>query len=92
MEIKLASKRYLIEGKDETGLIPEGVEAVIIGYNQEGKPSILYHAELKENYLLPASRLVKQSKLIEELNSHVPTTQEGIKEIVGLLRKLSKEE
>jgi len=93
MEVRKSSETYTIVGRNETDIIPAGVGAVIISYNEDGQKSIFYsprgrikgnsEEELRDSHAEFSARA-------SELNKQSPTTQEGIEKVIELLRSSSQ--
>jgi hypothetical protein len=79
MKVKKTQTTYIVEGEDETELIPEGTTFVRVNYAGGEPYHIFYQANFEEE------DLDKRSKMLEELNSSAPTTQTGIEKVVELL-------
>ena len=97
MEVKLSKteKIYSIEGRDETGLIPEETTGVLVGYNSDGSVECIFYNYVKK---IPRNETPKQTQdrtlrtrdKLEQLNSRI-LPQEEMDKIAGLLKKLASE-
>ena|SRR3989344_2990293 len=88
-------EKYSIEGRDEQGLIPQGVEEVIVGYDVNGKPQyIFYRPSLSDGWNnITKSGIRERLEWIDRRTREVNSkelTQVEITSVAGLLKKLSK--
>ncbi|MBU0760742.1 MAG: hypothetical protein KJ600_00660 [Nanoarchaeota archaeon] len=86
MKTTIVSVTYFIEGRDETGLIPEGTDVVLVDRDEDGRTSLFY------NFKGPIARgdYSQRLKETEELNALQPKTPEGIEKVVKLLEDSSR--
>jgi len=83
MKTEKWSETYKIYEEDETGLVPNETNLVVIEYHSDGKSSLFYKAKCNiGNY--------SQSEIDKRLTSLAPTTKEGIEKVIKLLKKSSE--
>jgi hypothetical protein len=80
-------ERYVVEGKDEEGLIPEGTTDVLIEYNQKGRVLRVFYSK---RYGLTGNRkeIQRQQEELDAMNSRVLSSIE-MEKIAGLLKLAS---
>ncbi|MCX6749415.1 MAG: hypothetical protein NTW17_01570 [Candidatus Pacearchaeota archaeon] len=80
-------ERYVVEGKDERGLIPEGTTDVLIEYNQKGRVVRVFYSK---RYGLTGNReeIQRQQEELDAMNSRVLSSIE-MEKIAGLLKLAS---
>ena len=83
METRKSYEIYTITGDDSTGMIPMGVAAVAINYEEDGSKDIFYsprHSKKTEG-----TRECNEE--VSRINALRPTTQEGIERVIALIKE-----
>ena len=82
------SETYSLEGEDETGLIPEKATHVNVGYDENGKIQGIFFSK-KYGSTSDKVEIRRRQDELDTMNPRMVPTQETMREIAGLLKKLS---